>query len=587
MWVPKHFELDGVLHIAATELTLEHGITGIAGRNGSGKSSLLQAIWYAITGFSIPEVSVGDLLLHGKLSTRVSLIDGNEKLEILRTRAKRVATIQLMLNGEDISERTASMTEAKLAEILNLNPVLAWDAHYSPQIEQKPNFVYTSDANRKAIALAMVPKHQLRQVLDALKADYKLLTTSIEDIDKKIAFHKGKLDSLRQSNERWQATLEDIRQEMAKAERLAASQDETTSIAYLESQIDAAESEYTSARLVQQHTQEVFEECDSRYRQQRTSMEQLQGDKHVTERRLAALQTPDTKGQKVCPICKQTIAGEAIAEVEKHRTEAKQSIEQIQTKLTLAISDLEATKAEHFVLKQARDDARGCATVAGEAFAKARATLEKESAVQAQIGRNFEEEEAKAQQAIEDIAQNIADINEELSTLEDERKKLSAKRDKCQFWNKAHKHDIPSRLFMSSVAIVNQELTQIVQRLSEGTLDARITSESVRSKDNIIVQIATVPNEWRGIGTASGGQRRLVAFATMLAIRKIWQPNLGLLMLDETLDHLDNVALRSCLSALHEIAVTHPVLLVSHDPNADGMNQPIEMSNHSGISRII
>ena len=109
-------------------VSLEPGVIGISGRNGAGKSSLLEGLYYGITGASIGEDNKSALVTWGQKRGEVSLdliIDGKRGV-LIRRIGGNVASLEI--EGEEkivgIQAVNAKMSELLGTSISHLREVL-------------------------------------------------------------------------------------------------------------------------------------------------------------------------------------------------------------------------------------------------------------------------------------------------------------------------------------------------------------------------------------------------------------------------------------------------------------------------------
>jgi len=161
----SHLELQNFLSHLSTSLNLDKydGLVLIEGQtaeghyssNGSGKSSLLEGIVYALTGDTLRGVSVNDVINRNvKKDTKVSLNfqKGQDQFQVSRYRKDHVYGDSLVLhkNGEDISKRVNKETQKSLEDILGISyKVLVSTVLLGEGLSSR--FTQLSDPEKKAL----------------------------------------------------------------------------------------------------------------------------------------------------------------------------------------------------------------------------------------------------------------------------------------------------------------------------------------------------------------------------------------------------------------------------------------------------
>ena len=100
-FIPESIHIKNFSNI--TELKIDFpSITVITGKNGSGKSSVIDAFFYCLTGQTIRDVQIADIIRKGEKSAVVKIVGtyNGERVEITRTRTSSSQKLSVLV-GED------------------------------------------------------------------------------------------------------------------------------------------------------------------------------------------------------------------------------------------------------------------------------------------------------------------------------------------------------------------------------------------------------------------------------------------------------------------------------------------------------
>ena len=203
------------------KITLGEGVTLIHGQNGSGKSSLLQAIEWAMIG-NIPYMKKGDFSREDaivnlftkskKANVEIKLSDGGDPIIVTRTRKMSTKTstgkqpLEVQVGDKTLSDNDA---EAELERILKISLENFPQAKVLHQ-ETLRDVLYTTQEERSQAIDKLLGTFEVREFAKTLDADLQLKKATIrvtEIIDNllrdKIKFH----DNLKRDLEQTKTTL--------------------------------------------------------------------------------------------------------------------------------------------------------------------------------------------------------------------------------------------------------------------------------------------------------------------------------------------------------------------------------------------
>jgi DNA repair exonuclease SbcCD ATPase subunit len=164
----------------------EETISLIIGENGSGKSTIFEAILWCIFGKTAKEISVDEIVRLGKSEGKVELIlqEGDRQYQIIRLRdvKKQVSRLQFLVDGEDYSGATIADTETKIQEHLKTDFVTFKNSIFFGQ-EEVNQFVNGTDKERKDILTKFLDLSIYDKALVKVKEKKISITQKIQSLE--------------------------------------------------------------------------------------------------------------------------------------------------------------------------------------------------------------------------------------------------------------------------------------------------------------------------------------------------------------------------------------------------------------------
>lgn len=200
---------DSTLNLKELEgLVLLEGVnkSGLYGSNGSGKSSVLEGIIYALTGNTLRNVGVSDMVNRdvGKdTHSHLTLINNGVETDIYRYRkdTKHGDSIVLIEDGKDISSRLNKATQATIDTKLNIpynvlvNTILLGEGLSS-------RFTQLSDPDKKALIESTLSlSYDVNTLRDAANSELKKLRLSLAEISGAISSTEAAITNMEASFE--------------------------------------------------------------------------------------------------------------------------------------------------------------------------------------------------------------------------------------------------------------------------------------------------------------------------------------------------------------------------------------------------
>ncbi|MGF1493961.1 MAG: AAA family ATPase [Microcoleaceae cyanobacterium] len=267
--IPRHLSLKNFLSYRAAQLNFLGLHTAcICGSNGSGKSSLLEAIAWAVWGNS-RAVTEDDLIHLGELEVQVdfTFINHGNLYRIIRHRRRNQSStleFQVATNSVEVieqntiaqfrplTERGTRATQQKIQHYLKLDYDTFINSAYLRQ-GRADEFMLRRPTERKEILASLLKLNEYEQLAERAK-----------DVSKQ---YKGQIDQL-------QNTVVDIQNQLQNRDTLAAH------ILQLKTQLEALQSEQTADQTKlqtaqnQQHEKQTWEQLRQTEQQQYQAMAQ-------------------------------------------------------------------------------------------------------------------------------------------------------------------------------------------------------------------------------------------------------------------------------------------------------------------------
>lgn len=294
----QELHMKNIRSYKEANIYFEEGSTLLSGDIGSGKTSILLSIEFALFGLLRGELSGEHLLRFGCKEGVVSLTFkiGDDDVEIKRTLKKSGGSVQqgtghIGVNGV-FEEKTARELKSTILDILGYpndllhkNPEMFRYTVYTPQEDMK-RILYEKEEDRLV---------QLRKVFDLdkyervknnadlygreLRRKKKNLRTKFEDLDEKkrlLSEEKQEQEDLANKHKKIKAKLKKKQEEVNKAKKDVKRLEES------EEDIQKKEQEYHSKKQLLQHKQETISKLQKDIQTLQKELEQTQLDKEPT-----------------------------------------------------------------------------------------------------------------------------------------------------------------------------------------------------------------------------------------------------------------------------------------------------------------
>jgi len=586
-------------------LTVVEGeISNVAGcdSNGAGKSALLEAPVWAITGRTIRERCKGDdVILLGSEGGAVvdCTVSGPKTVRVVRHRGHTVNgnKVFLYVDGKDVTRGTSAQTDLAIESELGLDFTTFLNTVAFGARAEVRSFFFASDADRKAVMDKLLGLGVFARAQVAARSRMRAKTAELDPLMSKqmsLGFAlEAKRDTLQASEALPgvdQIALQDARIAVKTLARRVV--DEKSAMDRAKADLDAAQNEhahlmrvYDTALTQFQRAQAVaIREVATFEEQSRASLASANG----LEGKLASLRK---LAGGPCPTCRQDVTGDAVSdagrvirgEIDKHRDAAKASsarAAELRASASAAkppvLPDSSAVKTHEIDHNLRRDDwLSACSSL---------------KAAQARLGV-LDEADKKSRARLDDLREAIARLQTEIADNLGAQEVLKNEISRLQFWFEAFGNGgVKSFVIESEIPGINAIATNYARRLlGKGAFVRLSPTRKLKTKDEereeLLVE-AGIPGCAQSYAGASKGQRHRLDLSLILAFRAVVAARSACpfdqLFADELFDGVDATGVDCVVEILQEISAGCPVVLVTHDARLKSVGDRRVVVAHDG-----
>ena len=385
--------LEGFKCFEEADLRLEAGVTVIHGLNGSGKSSLLEACFFALYGAKALERTLGEVVTIGAEETTVELwfthAGGSYQIKRrVRVRDERATTVECVLEGPEATYEGARDVRARVTELLRMDHEAFVNCAYVRQGEVN-KLINASPGERQDMLDDLLQLGKLEEYRERA-SEARLGVKHVRD-DKQGALSQVESQLEAKDEEALHARLNELR-----TERSA-----------VDDEVERFETNREQARETLADTESVLEEYHERQAELaevEEDIEDLQGRIEATEREREELARQTEKARERLAEARDTrddLLGESTLETAEpdHLSERVAEVEEEVERLTERITELSAEKRQHDTEAEALEE---------------RATeLEEAAEQQRQEAENLDAEVGEGEDLLSEKRADLADLEAE------------------------------------------------------------------------------------------------------------------------------------------------------------------------------
>ena len=517
----RKIELEGFHNHKKTTLELpEKGLVVVTGDNGSGKSSLVEAVSWAIWGKTLRGTQPGG---EEKTPCRAALATD----DFLVNRSRKNGKSSLKWRPSD-AEKTdwSTTTEAKNALVSLTGDHSLWTKARVFSSHDAAHFTLATDKERKQLLEDVLGLDKFDPALQSCRVDLNALRAVQLKLERE-------LDILSERHVGAIKRLGDAKLSLGDATEGDSYEKLEEKCSAFAKMLEEVTEEYTTARAVISGLERTLQERES--------------DIQVNQSRLSVLSMDS------CPMCFQKVESNHKESIEGEflkTTETKMgNVVALEAKRVELLRDMVGLEEEYH-------DTR-------DSYSKLSAELAVEKR---QVGklRHLERAKESAEQTISDCEDEIESTQAELGQLLHEKSIL----ENCEriLGMKGIRAQTISRALSGLEAAANGWLSVLGGGLGVTLSDHTVTGAG-KTVSTLSLGIANAGggNGYKG---ASGGERRRVDVAMMLGLSAVADASLnrggGTLFFDEVFDALDDDGVTGVVDVLNQLATDRAVVLVTH-----------------------
>lgn len=597
---------DATFDFSLPGLTVVEGrIRGVPGcdSNGSGKSALLEAPVWAITGKTIREECSGDKVIRNGTNDGCFVdvtIRGPKTIRIVRYRGHSTHGNKVMLyvDGRDVSRGTSVQTDVAIESELGLDfDTFLNTVAFGARAEVR-SFFFATDTERKRIMDKLLGLEVYERAHDLAKDQLHKCAKEFEPLSREeVSLGFAITEKSKVIDDLCETPTYDI----------VDIQDQQLIIKAKDRQIASMRADLVAAKQIAGEAEQKHRDALRRHDR---ALEQYQRDRESALReittKLAEATTHDTARTKLkvradqaakhtdtdCPTCFQPITKSSskhvssvlLAQAQEHYDAAKTLREQADA----LRSQLEQIKRPE---PPPVDSAKNLSDNVREI----------EHAI-----RLIESEKKQVQERLRSMREVFDNITNKLTAYSAERDRLQERRtqnlDKqvklkeqmadLDFWVSAFGNSgIKSFVIESELPKINETATRYARRLLGDGAFVRIRSttrlKTQQSVEREKMQVeAGIPGCAQSYANASKGQRRRLDLALILAFRAVVSARSSCpfdqLFADELFDGVDATGVDCVVEILKEVSAKCPVILVTHDAMLSSAGDRRTLVTHNG-----
>lgn len=501
---------------AKFEFTFVPGVVGIIGRNGSGKSSLLEGLYYAITGAGDTQANQ---IRWGAKSGGTELtfeIDGTQYI-LTRKLGRSAATLEY---GDEKIIGTRAVND-KISEFLgtsldNLKELLfvAQEALDAP--------LKGTEAARKEAFGKLFGCHVFERLRTVLHSQITLLSTT--STEQELITKQATLQTMRG---RLVSDLELIKKELSEIEGQAAQQSREQLVKILSA---TPESEVLKELEALEEYQAGLAEELKKFKETNWDRPALNNHKEYLNAVISLLRTG------TCPVCR--LQGGDCGYTHEEAEKEQQAIDA----QLAAAENFDMIVSEQIKVGEAIDALARKNTVPDEQHKSAKEYLTRANDIDARLREAYASKGA--------IEANIVNTDKLLADVATELERCKVTSRIVDTLNVVrdcfHRDSLQQDLRAYGVSMLNSKLDEMISVFT-------IPYTVFFNEEGLMKFTAPGDAQQRDFTDLSGGQRKIVALAYRLALMRLFTGNLGLAVLDEPTPYIDKGNIQSMAEALQSL----------------------------------
>lgn len=528
----------------------------ICGPNGSGKTSIVESLYWVLTGKTTKRVPVGSLLNKYKSSeegvlVKLTLEINGEDYVIERSRRGGAPGLILKKLGEDVvyDKESVGSTQDFIYKLLGLTEtdisLFTYFSTTSPVL-----FGNMSDTEK----VGLLSRLSKSDVVQALRAKIKV---DEDQLKHKVVENQSRVITQREFQENKKKALNKLIETSATQKSLS---EKILFLTQSREELGADESERLTEldESIHEKSKEISEER-LKYDRLNSEIKKLAETAKKAKKELLSLDS------KTCFTCGQEIVSETkLSEIKQRLTkEAETSEQSLRAKLPL----LESIKTQGISLRSEKEELEKERTVVAPRQKKRTELSQELNRLNGLLSKDFSTEKAMLEKEIEELKDQVNLSQSSVDTLVKEKEILTY---------------LTSKLLKNSGRFVKSLNENALKFLVDRTMKNLIDTNIEVSSTGLNLMVSFNGRKSLSYGEISAGQKRILDLALMLTLNEIFSEYigsekgvLGISIYDEVVSFLD-MSYVDVAKTLLDTCVSGKVLLITHETRlADSFDRKI------------
>lgn len=580
----KSVSVSNILSIEEASITLDSkGLILIEGwnhdadrANGAGKSAIFSAMVWGIYGNYPRNIPISDFVRRGskKASVTVTLETSGHTLTITRSRPGGISIAD---------EAGKTYTEDEYLSLLDVSyDQYLLIGYFAQSLSQR--FLDLNDSGRKDLIVKLMKADAFQAAKEKVEADIKVNTLSLQ----KLSADKSNLSS---KVEAWKESLVDEEELVVNIEN---------AFAY----IGRADKEIKVLASVQEPDTSSYALAIEKLQKQLSSIASAKGESKALRRQLQQLENekpPEDVCDGICPCC-----GESLDFIDGslHKHDSSSFASKLKTfktrqsttraSILASISQVEEDIGDEEKVRDTINRLQEKASTIRQEWMDAKNRrrelemfIKSKRTELASLQKVLSEQEV-LKGKIEKAEASISTLNEEMEALK--AKAITLKTISDLF----SPTGVQAYILDSVVDLFNQKVQEHVSRLwpqSSYELltyrESKAGAVSAKMSDHLSIDGVDVP-----VGSLSGGERRCLSIAIDMALVDVVETysgaKMGLVVMDEPFDGMDNVTRINAIELLSDVAKDRVVVVIDHSTEAQSMfDRVVKVEKRGGTSKVL
>lgn len=576
-----------------------------ASSNGAGKSTIFNAMTWALFGREMRKRAANRVIRRGEKSCRVEItltLDDGTKLKITRSRT-RSGSSELLIDGDpldtntgaqDVLERRLGFSFDQFTRTVVFGGDLSSFCRMTPadrtrMLEELLGIGHFLEAADRAREAVNANQNELTSLIGLREAGVEQIASLRSDVFESMRVRRT---AERRQDDEIEVSLARIASLSSKCFSLAHKLGEAKRRARGET--ENHQNEIAAWRKKKAGVREAIENADNAKSKALSDLHAVESEIETANRMLKSLRQRDR--ERVCPTCHRPLAGdsrpvdfkphedelERLAGVRSRRLEVVEKHKRSLAALRDTLTDLEA----HEPLPPKETEA---VSVLREQSAVAEAALDAALTAHRELCRDDPGAEHTA--GIAAAMRRLRDTLSDYDRRSEKIRELEHAQSIAAYWQRGMARDgIPAMLLDSTAPLLNSVVQPLTDMLTDGAFTIRFTGGVTRGRADFKVEASNVEGG-EAYEDLSKGELTRVDLCVLFAIRALMADRASLrpeqVFIDELFDGMDEQGMEYAARLLRSKKLAKQIVFISHSPILhDAADAMIVVEKKNGVARI-